>query len=262
MKAKQFLSIYHYALVIFLLSPVVIVILVSFTPQTYLQVPLTKFSLRWYRAILKHPEFISAFFNSFYLAMTVSLISATLGTLGSFAIARYRFPGREFLNALFLSPLMVPMVVIGVGALQILSLLHLAGSFIGMVLAHVVITVPYMVRTMLASFAGFDRNLELAAMNLGANWLETFRRVTLPIVSPGLLAGTIFSFIVSFDDLTVALFVTGPKMVTLPIRIYAHIEYYTDPLVAAISSSIVGMTIIIILTIERLVGLDKVLGSR
>lgn len=262
MKSKQLLSLYHYLLVLFLLSPVVVVVLVSFTPQTFLQVPLTKFSLRWYRAILDHPEFISAFFNSLYLALTVSLISASLGTAGSFAIARYRFVGREFLNALFLSPLMVPMVVIGVGALQILSLLHVAGTFVGMVLAHVVITVPYMIRTMLASFAGFDRNLELAAMNLGANWPQTLGRVTLPLVSPGLLAGAIFSFIVSFDDLTVALFVTGPKMVTLPIRIYAHIEYYTDPLVAAISSSIVGMTILIILAIEKLVGLNRVLGAR
>ena len=262
MKSKQFLSIYHYMLIIFLLSPVVVVVLVSFTPQTYLQVSLTKFSTRWYRSILDHPEFISAFFNSLYLAITVSLVSAPLGTLGSFAIARYRFSGREFLNTLFLSPLMVPMVVIGVGALQILSILHVAGTFLGMVLAHVVITVPYMVRTMLASFAGFDHNLELAAMNLGANWFQTFRRITLPLVSPGLLAGAIFSFIVSFDDLTVALFVTGPRMVTLPIRIYAHIEYYTDPLVAAIASSIVGMTIIVIMTIEKLVGLNKVLGSR
>jgi putative spermidine/putrescine transport system permease protein len=97
---------------------------------------------------------------------------------------------------------------------------------------------------------------------LGANWFQTFRRITLPLVSPGLLAGAIFSFIVSSDDLTVALFVTGPRMVTLPIRIYAHIEYYTDPLVAAIASSIVGMTIIVIMTIEKLVGLNKVLGSR
>jgi putative spermidine/putrescine transport system permease protein len=248
MKSRQLLSIYHYLLVIFLLAPVFVVVLVSFTPYTYLKVPLSAFSLRWYRAILDHPEFISGFFNSLYLAITVSIISALLGTLGSFAIARYRFAGREFLNALLLSPLMVPMVVIGVGALQIL--------------AHVVITVPYMVRTMLASFAGFDHNLELAAMNLGANWVQTFQRITLPLVSPGLLAGTIFSFIVSFDDLTVALFVTGPKMVTLPIRIYAHIEYYTDPLVAAIASSIVGITIIVIMTIEKLVGLNKVLGSR
>ena len=262
MKADRLLSVFHYALLIFLVSPVVIVILVSFTPETFLKVSLTRFSFRWYQAILEHPEFISAFFNSLKVALTVCLISASLGTLGSFVIARYRFRGREAMSALFLSPLMVPAVVIGVGALQILSILHLAGTFPGMILAHVVITVPYVVRTMLASFAGFDRNLELAAMNLGANWFETFRRITLPIVSPGLIAGAIFSFIVSFDDLTVALFVTGPKMITLPIRIYAHIEYYTDPLVAAISSSIVGMTIIIILLIEKLVGLNRVLGSR
>jgi putative spermidine/putrescine transport system permease protein len=262
MKTRKFLLLYHYLLVLFLLLPVVIVIMVSFTPQTYLNVPLQKFSLRWYRAIIDHPEFISAFFNSLYLAFTVSLLSAFLGTLGSFAISRYRFRGREFLNTLFLSPLMVPMVVIGVGALQVLSMLHISGTFVGMVFAHVVISVPYMIRTTLASLTGFDRSLELAAMNLGANWFQTFRRITLPLISPGLLAGSIFSFIVSFDDLTVALFVTGPKMITLPIRIYTHIEYYTDPLVAAISSSIVLITIIVILTLEKLVGLNRVLGTR
>jgi len=262
MRPSRWLSLYHYALVGFLIAPVVIVVLVSFTPKTFLEVPLTAFSFRWYRAILAHPEFIGSFFNSLYLALTVCAIAATLGTFAAFALARYRFPGRAALNALFLSPLMVPTVVMGVGALQILARLHMAGTFAGMVMAHVVMTVPYMIRTMLASFAGFDRSLELASMSLGANWSKTFRRITLPLVSPGLLAGAIFCFIVSFDDLTVALFVTGPRMVTLPIRIYAHIEYYTDPIVAAISASIVGMTTLVIIVMEKLVGLNRILGSR
>jgi len=262
MRPSRWLSLYHYALVAFLIAPVVVVVVVSFTPKTFLEVPLTAFSLRWYRTIFDHPEFVGSFFNSLYLALTVCVIAASLGTFAAFALARYRFPGRTALNALFLSPLMVPTVVMGVGALQILSRLHLAGTFAGMVMAHVVMTVPYMIRTMLASFAGFDRSLELASMSLGANWPKTFWRITLPLVSPGLLAGAIFCFIVSFDDLTVALFVSGPRMVTLPIRIYAHIEYYTDPIVAAISASIVGMTTLVILLMEKLVGLNRILGSR
>jgi putative spermidine/putrescine transport system permease protein len=262
MKTARFLSIFHYLLVLFLLAPIILVIMVSFTPETFLTVPTTKFSLRWYRAIIDNPEFISGLIKSLYLAVTVSLICALIGTPAALAIARYRFWGRNFINNLFLLPLMVPTVVIGVGALQILSLIRLTGTFIGLVFAHVIICIPYMIRTMLVSFAGFDRNLELAAMNLGASWFHTFRLITLPIISPGLIAGSIFSFIISFDDLTVALFIAGSKMVTLPIRIYAHIQNYTDPLVAAVSTCIMLLTILIFSIVERLVGFSKVITSK
>jgi ABC-type spermidine/putrescine transport system permease subunit II len=132
----------------------------------------------------------------------------------------------------------------------------------GIIAAHVVVTGPYVVRTVGASLAGFDRSLEQAAMTLGAGRLRTFAHVTFPLILPGVAAGALFAFIVSFDELTVTLFVTGPRLATLPIRIYNHITYITDPLVAAVSALLVFLTIGIVLLLERLVGLDRLLGTR
>ena len=166
------------------------------------------------------------------------------------------------MQSFLLSPLMVPTVVSGVALLYFFSRVGLASTLTGVVVAHVIVTGPYVIRTVSASLAGFDRSLEHAAMTLGANRLQTFWRVTLPLILPGVSAGAVFAFIVSFDELTVTLFVTGPKLVTLPIRIYNHITYITDPLVAAISATLVFLTIGVVLVLDRLVGLDRLLGTR
>ncbi len=246
----------------FLLAPVVVVVLVAFTPEGWLKIPTTSFSLRWFRAIGEHPEFISAFRNSLGIAVGASILATAIGTLAALGIVRYRFPGREVVSSFLLSPLMVPTVVSGVALLYFFSRIGLASTLAGVIVAHVVVTMPYVIRTVGASLAGFDRSLELAAMTLGANRLQTFWHVTLPLSLPGMTAGAVFAFIVSFDELTVTLFVTGPKLVTLPIRIYNHITYITDPLVAAVSALLVFLTIGVVLILERLVGLDRLLGTQ
>jgi putative spermidine/putrescine transport system permease protein len=245
----------------FLMAPVVVVVLVAFTPEGWLKIPTTSFSLRWFRAIGEHPEFLSAARNSFVIALGASLLATIVGTLAALGIVRYRFPGRDVLSSFLLSPLMVPTVVSGVALLYFFSRIGLASTLPGVIVAHVVVTTPYVIRTVSASLAGFDRSLELAAMTLGANRLQTFGRVTLPLILPGVTAGAIFAFIVSFDELTVTLFVTGPKLVTLPIRIYNYITYITDPLVAAVSASLIFLTLAVVFILERLVGLDRLLGT-
>ncbi len=255
------LGVFNVLFIGFLLAPVVVVVLVAFTPEGWLKVPTTSFSLRWFRAIADHPEFISAFRNSLGIAVAASVLATAIGTLAALGIVRYRFPGREVVASFLLSPLMVPTVVTGVALLYFFSRIGLASTLGGVIVAHVVVTGPYVVRTVSASLAGFDRSLELAAMTLGAGRWQTFRRVTLPLILPGLTAGAVFAFIVSFDELTVTLFVTGPKLATLPIRIYNHITYITDPLVAAVSALLVFLTIGIVLILERLVGLDRLFGT-
>lgn len=255
------LAVYNLLFLSFLVAPVVVVVLVAFTPEGWLKIPTTRFSLRWFRAIAEHPEFIEAFRNSLVIGVAAALLATLLGTQAALAIVRYRFPGRDAVNAFLLSPLMVPTVVTGVSLLYFFTRIGLAATLPGIVAAHVVVTVPYVIRTVSASLAGFDRNLELAAMNLGADRLQTFFRITFPRILPGITAGAIFAFITSFDELTVSLFVTGPRLVTLPIRIYNYITYVTDPLVAAVSAAIVFMTIGAVLLLERLVGLDRLLGT-
>ena len=255
------LGVFNVLFIGFLVAPVVVVVLVAFTPEGWLSIPTTSFSLRWFRAIADHPEFISAFRNSLGIALAASLLATAIGTLAALGIVRYRFPGRDVVSSFLLSPLMVPTVVTGVALLYFFSRIGLASTLAGIIVAHVVVTGPYVVRTVSASLAGFDRSLELAAMTLGAGRWQTFRSVTLPLIQPGLAAGAVFAFIVSFDELTVTLFVTGPKLATLPIRIYNHITYITDPLVAAVSALLVFLTIGIVLILERLVGLDRLLGT-
>ena len=261
MIARRVLGLFNVLFVGFLLAPVVVVVLVAFTPEGWLKIPTTSFSLRWFRAIGEHPEFISAFRNSLGIAVSASLLSTIVGTLAALGLVRYRFPGREAVGSFLLSPLMVPTVVTGVALLYFFSRIGLASTLGGVIVAHVVVTGPYVVRTVSASLAGFDRSVELAAMTLGAGRLQTFWRVTLPLILPGVTAGALFAFVVSFDELTVTLFVTGPRLATLPIRIYNHITYITDPLVAAISALLVFLTIGIVLILERLVGLDRLLGT-
>lgn len=260
--SRPALALFNVLFLCFLVAPVVVVVLVAFTPEGWLQIPTTRFSVRWFRAILDHPEFISAFRNSALIAVAASALSTTLGTLAALGIVRHRFPGRDLVQSFLLSPLMVPTVVSGVALLYFFSRVGLASTLTGVVVAHVIVTGPYVIRTVSASLAGFDRSLEHAAMTLGANRLQTFWRVTLPLILPGVSAGAVFAFIVSFDELTVTLFVTGPKLVTLPIRIYNHITYITDPLVAAISATLVFLTIGVVLVLERLVGLDRLLGTQ
>ncbi len=258
---RDFLSYFNFLFLIFLMAPIVVVVLVAFTPEGWLQIPTTKFSLRWFREIPRHPEFIEAFKISLMVAITSSIIATTLGTFAAMALAQHRFPGRDALNSFLLSPLMVPTVVTGISLLYFLSMIGLASTVTAIILGHVIVTIPYVVRTVSASLVGFDQSLERAAMNLGANRVQTFLRIRLPLIAPGITAGGIFAFIMSLDELTVTLFVSGPKLATLPIRIYNHITYITDPLVAAVSTVIVAATFIGVLLLDRLVGLDKAMGA-
>lgn len=258
---KHPLAIFNILFLAFLLAPIVVVVLVAFTPEGWLQIPTTRFSLRWFREIARHPEFITAFKISLSVAIVASITATALGTLAAMAITQHRFPGRDMLNSFLLSPLMVPTVVTGISLLYFLSMIGLASTVTAIILGHVIVTIPYVVRTVSASLVGFDPSLERAAMNLGANRLQTFLRIRLPLIAPGITAGGIFAFIMSLDELTVTLFVSGPKLATLPIRIYNHITYITDPLVAAVSTVIVVLTCIGVMLLDRLVGLDRALGA-
>jgi len=258
---KHPLAVFNILFLAFLLAPIVVVVLVAFTPEGWLQIPTTRFSLRWFREIARHPEFITAFKISLSVAIVASITATVLGTLAAMAITQYRFPGRDMLNSFLLSPLMVPTVVTGISLLYFLSMIGLASTVTAIILGHVIVTIPYVVRTVSASLVGFDPSLERAAMNLGANRFQTFLRIRLPLIAPGITAGGIFAFIMSLDELTVTLFVSGPKLATLPIRIYNHITYITDPLVAAVSTVIVVLTCIGVMLLDRLVGLDRALGA-
>ncbi|MDJ1158688.1 ABC transporter permease [Chelatococcus sp. SYSU_G07232] len=250
---------FHALVVAFMLAPLVIVCLVAFTPGDTLSLPTTGFSLRWFRAIFVHPDFVQSFWNSLRLAALAATISVAVAVPAGLAVARHDFPGRDFLNALFLSPLIVPHLVLGVALLRLFALIGATGSFPWLVLAHVLVVTPYALRLVIAAVVGFDRSAEQAALSLGASEATVFRRITLPMILPGITGGWLLAFINSFDELTMSIFVTSPATVTLPVRMYMYATESIDPMMAAISALMVALTAVAMLLLDRVYGLDKIL---
>ena len=248
---------FHTAFVIFMLAPLAIVCAVAFTPEGYLSLPTNGFSLRWFRQILAYPEFIRAFRDSLWLAALSSTLAIALSVPAALAIARYRFPGREALTALFLSPLMVPHVVLGIAFLRFFTQVGLAGTFTGLVLSHVIVVTPFALRLVLASSYGIDARIEHAAESLGASPATVFRRVTLPLILPGVVSGWMLAFINSFDEVTMTVFVASPATVTLPVRMFLYIQDNIDPLIASVSACLIAFTAVMLLILDRLFGLDR-----
>lgn len=252
------------ALVIaFMLAPLVVVCLVAFTPENTLTIPTTHLSLRWFKAVFAHPDFITSFWNSLWLALASATLATLLAVPAGLAITRYSFAGRDALNALFLSPLIIPHLVLGVALLRLFSLTGASGSFVWLVLAHVVIVTPYVLRLVVAASSGADLSCEQAARSLGASDLTVFWRITLPMILPGVSGGWLLAFINSFDEVTMSIFITAPSTVTLPVRMYMYATESIDPLMAAASALMVAFTAAVMVLLDRLYGLDKILvGSK
>ncbi|MEW1780721.1 ABC transporter permease [Arthrobacter sp. NPDC080086] len=254
---------FHTLVVTFMLAPLVIVCLVAFTPENTMQIPTTAFSLRWFKAVFAHPDFMQAFYNSVQLALLSASIATALALPAGIALTRYRFRGRDFINGMLLSPVIIPHLVLGIALLRLFALMGATGSFAWLVLAHVVVITPYILRLVIASVEGMDFSAEHAAQSLGASNMVVFLRVTLPLILPGVAGGWLLAFINSFDEVTMSVFVTAPSTVTLPVRIYMYATESIDPMMAAVSALMILVTSVGMLLIDRIYGLDKVLvGSK
>ena len=253
---------FNFIFLVFILAPLVVVCLVAFTDKGYLSLPRDGLSLRWFIEILDHPEFIDAFWYSIYLAFGSATLAVMLAIPAAMATARYKFPGRGLVMAFFMSPLMVPHVVLGVAFLSYLSRLGWAGTYLGLVACHIILIMPYALRLVLASVTGMDRAAEAAARSLGATRWVTFRRVTIPLILPGVTGGWVLAFITSFDELTMTIFIASPSSTTLPVRMYQHITETIDPLIASISAVIIFITMVMMVILDRIFGLDKLLVGK
>jgi putative spermidine/putrescine transport system permease protein len=241
------------AIVLFyLVFPVFVVAPVSFSSAKYLQFPPPGWSLQWYQNYFERPGWVPATFVSIRVAIITTILATTLGTAASLALVRGRFPGRNAINSFMVSPLVVPGIIVAIGVYFFYAQARLVGNFFGLALAHTALAIPFVVTNVSATLHGFDERLEYAAMNLGANRWQTFRRVTLPIIRPGVFAGALFAFIVSFDELIVALFVSGTGAVTLPRKMWDSLRQEIDPTIAAVSTILIAFSIVILLSAELL----------
>lgn len=250
---------FNAAFVTFMVAPLAVVVAVSLTPEGFLEFPPSGISLRWFKAILDNPIFISAFWTSLYLGISSATLATIIAVPAGLAIGRHRFGGRDALVGLFMSPLTVPTIVLGIAFLRFLTQIGLSGTFIGLVACHAIIITPYVLRLVLASVVGLDHDAERAAASLGASRFTIFRRVTLPMIMPGVAGGWALAFITSFDELTVTIFIVSPSTVTLPVRLFSHITQTTDPLVASISTMIILFTVALLFLLERFYGLERLL---
>lgn len=250
---------FHALVILFVLAPMIIVVLVAFTPEQTLSLPTRGLSLRWFRAILDYPDFIASFFTSLKLAFLSATLSLAIALPAALAIRRSRFPGRNFLNGLLLSPLVIPGLVLGIALLRFFAMLGVTGSFAALTFAHMIVVTPFIMRLVLASISGLDRSVEHAAASLGAGSWTTFRRVTMPMILPGITGGWLLAFINSFDELTMSVFITSPQTVTLPVRMYMYATESIDPMMASVSALVIAVTLGAMLLLDRVYGLNHIL---
>jgi putative spermidine/putrescine transport system permease protein len=256
---KRFLAGANAVILLYMLAPILVIIPVSFGTQQYVVFPPTGFTLRWYEHFFTSPELVDSLFLSIRLAVLATVLATILGTMAAVALVRYRVPGREALRAFFMSPIVVPGLVLGIAMLMFFSKTFLRSSFWALLLAHITVIMPYVIRTVSASLVGVDRTLEQAAESLGAPPFVAFRTVTLPLLKPGLIAASILAFVQSFDELVMSLFLTGPRVSTLPVQIFHYLEYNSDPTIAAISVVLILFSTTLVLLTERFVGFSQFL---
>lgn len=243
------------AILIFMLAPIAIIFVFAVNPPIYIEFPPSGFTLDWFRQFFNSNDFMSALFLSLRVAVMSTLIATFTGTTASLAIARGNLPGAHLVTAFVLSPLMLPAILTGLALFQMYVLADVGRPVWGLVMGHALVTTPYVVRTTLAVLHNFDMRLEEAATGLGAHPVRVFFEITLPLVKPGVIAGGIFAFIVSFDQFPVSLFLVGPGTETLPITLFNYLRFEMDGRIAAASVVSILLALLVVIGLDRTVGL-------
>ena len=251
--------IYSIVIVVFLAAPIAIVVGVAFTSADFVSFPPAGLSLRWFKKVLSDPEFLGPLWNSARLGVASTVVSIGLAVPAAIALVRHRFRLGSVIQAFLLSPLSLPTIILAVGLLFLVAKIGLAGTFLALVAGHSVITVPYVLRTVLGVYSGVNREVEEAATVLGAGPFRTFWHISLPLIMPGVIAGAIFSFLLSFDEVPVALLLSAPDTTTLPVSILSYLIYNYDPAVAAVSAVQIAVILVLLLALERTIGLQRVM---
>lgn len=241
---------------LFLLLPILVIIPLSFSSSSFLSYPIPGWSLQWYHNLFSSPDWARATRNSFIVAPLATLLATTLGTMAAVGLARVNFFGKGALMSLLISPMVVPIVVVGVSTYLFFAKIGLSDTYAGLVLVHAALGAPFVLTTVLATLQSFNQNLVRASLSLGAPPLETFFRITLPIIAPGVISGALFAFATSFDEVVVTLFIAGPSQVTLPRQMFTGIRENISPTIAAVA------TLLILFTTALMLGLEWIRGRQ
>ncbi len=238
------------AIYIFLMLPLLVVFPISMSSAAYMQFPPPGLSWQWYERFLDDPQWVDATVRSLYVGVATAILALALGVPLAFSLVRGKFPGRWLVDRIALAPLIVPTIILSVSLYGLFAKLKLIGEWYGLVIAHTVLALPFVVLVMSAGLRDFDRGLEQAAEGLGASRARTLLRVTLPLLRPSLVSAGLLAFVSSFDELVVALFLAGPNM-TLPKKMFDNILMEIDPTIAAVSVMQILLVSIVLVLIGR-----------
>jgi putative spermidine/putrescine transport system permease protein len=253
---QRFAALVHagvaYAVLAFLVAPIVVIVPLSFSAGSFFHFPLPGFSLRWYEDFFTSPFWLSALKNSLFLGSIAAALATVLGTLAAIGLWRSNFALRRLILAILISPMVVPVVIVAVGAYFAFAPLHLTDGFAGLILVHTALGAPFVVITVLATLSGFDRSLLRAAAVCGANPVVTFRRVMLPMILPGVASGAVFAFATSFDEVVVVLLMGGPEQRTLPRQMFAGINDNISLTITAAATLLITFSTVLMVSVAAL----------
>lgn len=236
-------TIYACLVYTFIYIPVVTLIVFSFNDQEA-NTEWKGFTLNYYIKLFGDMELMSIFGLTLFIAVTVTLLSALIGTLGAVGLSKFSFKGKDAVDGALYIPIIIPEVVLAVAMLSVMSLVNFPTGTLAIIVGHTTLTLPYMVITVKSRMSGFDKSIEEASMDLGANRVVTFFRVTLPMIMPGVMSGAFLAFTISLDDFIVSNFVAGPRSVTLPIKVYSMLKVGIRPEINALSTIIITIFVV------------------
>lgn len=254
---KRLSTVVSIIIILFTISPILVIIISAFNASMFFEFPPSGFTLRHFKRFIEVPEYQRAIGVSVRLGLSAVSLALLAGIPAAFALDRYEFPGNKALQGIFLAPLMLPQIIWSIGLIQFYSIVRIGGgnllnTFFGLVLAHTVIVIPYVVRIVLTSLHYVDVELESAAKSLGASPVRTFFEVTIPLAMPGIIVSAVVGFMISFTDVVVATFVAGVRHITFPVRVYTEMRTEgLDPLAVAVSAVIVTVIVILALIGEK-----------
>lgn len=237
---------------VFLVAPILAIVPLSFSAGSFLYYPLPGLSLRWYQDFFSSQFWLPAVWNSVFIASVATLLATVLGTVAALGLWRTRFFGHRLALAIIIAPMVVPEIIMAVGLYFAFAPIGLTNSFLGLILAHTALAVPFVVITVLATLSGFDRTLARAASSLGAGPLTAFRRVTLPLILPGLVSGAVFAFAVSFDEVILVLFIGGPGQRTLTRQMFSGINDSISLSITAAATLLIIVSVLLMACVELL----------
>ncbi len=242
---------------LFLIFPILVIMPLSFNAQPYftftsemLSLDPAGYSLRWYESLLGSEAWMRSIRNSFFISISSTIIATTLGTLAALGLSRQHMPARTFITAMLISPMIVPLIITAAALFSFYARIDLSQTFFAIIMSHVVLGTPFVVITVTAALASFDEQLIRASSSLGANQVTTFFRVILPLVLPGVIAGALFAFVTSLDEVVVVLFLAGPEQTPMTVRMFSGLREEISPTILAIATILVCISIALLSTLE------------